>query len=96
MKYSLADIERVLVDQILVIDGAMGTMIQNHGPSEAEYRGQRFADWASDLSGNNDLLTLTAPELIQGIHRDYARQGAQIITTNTFSSTTIAQADYHM
>ena len=89
-------IERVLADRILVIDGAMGTMIQNYGPSEAEYRGERFADWASDLQGNNDLLTLTYPDLIRGIHRQYAEAGAHIITTNTFSSTTIAQADYHM
>ncbi|AWN15466.1 homocysteine S-methyltransferase family protein [Salinisphaera sp. LB1] len=89
-------IERVLADRILVIDGAMGTMIQNYGPSEAEYRGERFADWPSDLQGNNDLLTLTYPDLIKGIHRQYAEAGAHIITTNTFSSTTIAQADYHM
>ncbi|RJS92525.1 5-methyltetrahydrofolate--homocysteine methyltransferase [Salinisphaera sp. Q1T1-3] len=96
MTKSLDAIEKALAEKILVIDGAMGTMIQNHGPSEAEYRGERFADWASDLQGNNDLLTLTAPDLIRGIHRDYAEAGAQIITTNTFSSTTIAQADYHM
>lgn len=89
-------IESVLADRILVIDGAMGTMIQNYGPSEAEYRGERFADWESDLQGNNDLLTLTYPDLIKGIHRQYAEAGAHIITTNTFSSTTIAQADYHM
>ena len=96
MEKTLEMIEDVLADKILVIDGAMGTMIQNHGPSEAEYRGERFADWESDLQGNNDLLTLTAPGLIRGIHREYAEAGAQIITTNTFSSTTIAQADYHM
>ncbi|HET7314139.1 MAG TPA: homocysteine S-methyltransferase family protein [Salinisphaera sp.] len=89
-------IESVLADRILVIDGAMGTMIQNYGPSEAEYRGERFADWKTDLQGNNDLLTLTYPDLIEGIHRQYAEAGAHIITTNTFSSTTIAQADYHM
>ena len=89
-------IERVLADRILVIDGAMGTMIQNYGPSEEEYRGERFADWESDLQGNNDLLTLTYPDLIKGIHQQYAEAGAHIITTNTFSSTTIAQADYHM
>ena len=89
-------IESVLSEQILVIDGAMGTMIQNHDPSEDEYRGERFADWESDLKGNNDLLTLTSPDLIKGIHRQYAEAGAHIITTNTFSSTTIAQADYHM
>lgn len=89
-------IENDLADQILVIDGAMGTMIQNHDPSEQEYRGERFADWESDLKGNNDLLTLSYPDLIRGIHREYAQAGAHIITTNTFSSTTIAQADYHM
>lgn len=89
-------IEKALAERILVIDGAMGTMIQNHAPSEDEYRGERFADWAADVKGNNDLLTLTHPDLIRGIHRDYAAAGANILTTNTFSSTTIAQADYHM
>lgn len=89
-------IENTLAERILVIDGAMGTMIQNHDPSEAEYRGERFADWKSDLKGNNDLLTLTYPDLIRGISSAYAEAGAHIITTNTFSSTTIAQADYHM
>ncbi|ROO23959.1 5-methyltetrahydrofolate--homocysteine methyltransferase [Salinisphaera orenii MK-B5] len=85
-----------LADRILVLDGAMGTMIQNHGPDESEYRGERFADWDSDLKGNNDLLTLTYPDLIRDISSAYAEAGSDIITTNTFSSTTIAQADYHM
>ncbi|ROO25770.1 5-methyltetrahydrofolate--homocysteine methyltransferase [Salinisphaera orenii YIM 95161] len=85
-----------LADRILVLDGAMGTMIQNHDPDESEYRGERFADWDSDLKGNNDLLTLTYPDLIHEISSAYAEAGSDIITTNTFSSTTIAQADYHM
>lgn len=92
----MPDIKDVLAEKILVIDGAMGTMIQNRGPEEDDFRGQRFADWESDLQGNNDLLTLTQPDMIRGIHRAYAEVGAQIITTNTFSSTTIAQGDYHM
>ncbi|MDA3920802.1 MAG: homocysteine S-methyltransferase family protein [Salinisphaera sp.] len=90
------ELKTALENRILVIDGAMGTMIQNHGPTEAEYRGERFADWQSDVQGNNDLLTLSYPDLILDIHRQYAAAGAHIITTNTFSATTIAQADYHM
>ena len=92
----MTDVKAALADRILVIDGAMGTMIQNYDPSEEEYRGERFADWKSDLKGNNDLLTLSRPELIKDIHAQYARAGAHILTTNTFSATTIAQADYHM
>lgn len=92
----MSDLTDALDQRILVLDGAMGTMIQNHGPSEAEYRGERFADWQSDLKGNNDLLTLTYPDLIRDISSAYAEAGSDIITTNTFSSTTIAQADYHM
>lgn len=85
-----------LAKNILIFDGAMGTMIQNHGPEESEFRGQRFADWEQDLRGNNDLLSLTQPELIRDIHADYLKAGADIIETNTFSSTQIAQADYGM
>ena len=92
----MSDLIGALAQRILVLDGAMGTMIQNHDPDEADYRGERFADWESDLKGNNDLLTLTKPELIRDITAQYAAAGSDILTTNTFSATTIAQADYHM
>ncbi len=85
-----------LSQRILVLDGAMGTMIQRYKLTEAEYRGTRFADWASDLRGNNDLLTLTKPEVIREIHGQYLDAGADILETNTFNSTTISMADYHM
>jgi len=83
-------------ERILVLDGAMGTMIQAHKFSEAEFRGSRFADWPRDLRGNSDLLVLTEPGAIRAIHLAYAEAGADIIATNTFSSTRIAQADYGM
>ncbi|WP_422038094.1 methionine synthase [Roseibium sp.] len=82
--------------RILVLDGAMGTEIQDLKLDEAGYRGERFADWPSDVKGNNDLLSLTQPDAIRKIHVDYLSAGADIIETNTFSSTTIAQADYGM
>lgn len=82
--------------QILVLDGAAGTMIQRHKLSEADYRGDRFADWPSDVQGNNDLLNLSQPDIIAGIHTAYLEAGADMIETNTFSSTTVAQADYGM
>src|SRR5262245_28107764 len=82
--------------RILVIDGAMGTAIQRDRPSEAGYRGDRFANWPSDLQGNNDLLTLTQPEIIAGIHREYLDAGADVIETNTFNATAISLADYGM
>ncbi|WP_298818350.1 methionine synthase [uncultured Roseibium sp.] len=82
--------------RILVLDGAMGTEIQLLKLDEAAYRGARFADWPSDVKGNNDLLSLTQPEAIRQIHVDYLEAGADIVETNTFSSTTIAQADYGM
>ncbi|MCW1844019.1 methionine synthase [Prosthecomicrobium hirschii] len=91
-----ARLARLAAVRILVIDGAMGTMIQRHGLGEADYRGDRFADWASDLRGNNDLLSLTRPDIIRSIHADYLAAGADIVETNTFSSTTIAMADYGM
>ena len=83
-------------DRILVLDGAMGTMIQRLRLSESDFRGGRFAGWNRDLKGNNDLLNLTRPQAIGDIHREYLRAGADIVETNTFSSTTIAQADYGM
>jgi 5-methyltetrahydrofolate--homocysteine methyltransferase len=93
----MADItllDRLLADRILVLDGAMGTMIQRHGLTEADFRGQRFAEHARDLRGNNDLLILTRPDVISGIHHQYLEAGSDIIETNTFSSTAIAQSDY--
>ena len=82
--------------RILVLDGAMGTMIQRHTLEEEHFRGERFADWHTDLKGNNDLLSLTQPDIICDIHRAYLDAGADIIETNTFNSTTISQADYDM
>jgi 5-methyltetrahydrofolate--homocysteine methyltransferase len=89
-------IQDCLQARILVIDGAMGTMIQKQNPTEETYRGERFKNWHKDVKGNNDLLSLTQPEMIMGIHRQYLEAGADIIETNTFSSTSIAQADYDM
>ncbi|SFK54046.1 methionine synthase [Methylocapsa palsarum] len=89
-------IEAAARERILVLDGAMGTMIQQHKFSEAEFRGERFADWPSDLRGNNDLLSLTQPEAIRAIHIAYLQAGADIIGSNTFNSTRISQADYAM
>ena len=82
--------------RILILDGAMGTMIQRHKLDEAAYRGARFADWPSDLKGNNDLLALTQPEIIRGIHDAYLAAGADILETNTFNSTSVSMADYGM
>ena len=87
-------LDRLLADRILVLDGAMGTMIQRHGLTEADFRGARFADHPRDLRGNNDLLILTRPDVISGIHHQYLEAGSDIIETNTFSSTAIAQSDY--
>ncbi|MDH7464449.1 homocysteine S-methyltransferase family protein [Chitinophagaceae bacterium 26-R-25] len=92
----MADIRKELENRILVIDGAMGTMIQRHKLTEEDYRGDRFKDWHSDVKGNNDLLSITRPDVIIGIHKEYLKAGADIIETNTFSSTVIAQADYDM
>lgn len=89
-------IQDCLKERILIIDGAMGTMIQRHKLEEKDYRGERFKDWASDLKGNNDLLCLTQPTIIEGIHREYLEAGADIIETNTFNSQVISMADYHM
>ncbi|MGD8313089.1 MAG: homocysteine S-methyltransferase family protein, partial [Gammaproteobacteria bacterium] len=89
-------IAKILGDRILFLDGAMGTMIQRHKLDEADYRGTRFADWPSDLKGNNDLLVLTQPDVIREIHAEYLAAGADIIETNTFNSTRVAMADYGM
>src|SRR5690606_4990052 len=90
------DIRKELEKRILIIDGAMGTMIQRYKLQEADYRGERFKDWPSDLKGNNDLLNITQPAIITAIHKEYLDAGADIIETNTFSSTSIAMADYNM
>ncbi len=89
-------IKEELAKRILVIDGAMGTMIQRHSLEEADYRGERFKDWHCDVKGNNDLLCITQPDIIKNIHKQYLAAGADIIETNTFSSTIIAMADYDM
>ncbi|MCL1074409.1 methionine synthase [Shewanella dokdonensis] len=89
-------IHDALAQRILIIDGAMGTMIQSFKLEEADYRGERFRDWHCDVKGNNDLLVLTQPQIIKSIHRQYLQAGADIIETNSFNATTIAMADYDM
>ena len=93
---SYALLSEQLAERILILDGAMGTMIQEYKFEEGDYRGQRFADWHCDVKGNNDLLVLTQPEVIKDIHRQYLAAGADILETNTFNATTIAMADYDM
>ena len=90
------DIKKELEKRILIIDGAMGTMIQRYNLQEEDYRGERFKDWHTDVKGNNDLLSITQPKIIEEIHKQYLAAGADILETNTFSSTVIAQADYDM
>ncbi|MEO5990019.1 MAG: homocysteine S-methyltransferase family protein [Ferruginibacter sp.] len=85
-----------LKERILIIDGAMGTMIQRHKLEEEDFRGERFKDYHKDVKGNNDLLSITQPQIIEDIHKQYLEAGADIIETNTFSSTSIAQADYDL
>jgi 5-methyltetrahydrofolate--homocysteine methyltransferase len=90
------NIKELLQQRILIIDGAMGTMIQRYKLSEADYRGERFKDWPSDIKGNNDLLCLTQPQIIKAIHKEYLEAGADIIETNTFNSQRVSLADYNM
>src|SRR5690242_9078282 len=90
----VAQFPSLLRDRILVIDGAMGTMIQSYELGEAEFRGERFSAHARDLRGDNDLLVLTRPDVVAAIHRAYLDAGADIIETNTFTATAIAQSDY--
>jgi 5-methyltetrahydrofolate--homocysteine methyltransferase len=90
------DIRKELQKRILVIDGAMGTMIQRYELTEEDFRGERFRDHASDLKGNNDLLNITRPDVIKAIHAEYLDAGADIIETNTFSTQRISLADYHL
>ncbi len=89
-------LEQLLAQRIVIIDGAMGTMIQRYQLDEAAYRGERFKDWPSDLKGNNDLLSITQPHLIEAIHRQYLEAGAEIIETNTFNSQSVTLHDYGM
>lgn len=92
----MKDIRDLLKEKILIIDGAMGTMIQRHKLQEEDYRGSRFAQWPSDLKGNNDLLCLTRPDIIKAIHLEYLEAGADIIETNTFNAQSVSLADYDM
>ena len=96
MKNTFQIISGILKERILVLDGAMGTMIQQYKFSEEDYRGNRFKDYEYPLQGNNDLLSLTQPDAIREIHESFLDVGADIIETNTFSSTSVAMADYHM
>lgn len=89
-------IEQLLNDRILFLDGAMGTMIQQHKLTEEQYRGERFAEYIHPLKGNNDLLSITQPHIIKQIHLDFLEAGADIIETNTFNSTSVSMADYYM
>ncbi len=91
-----AELKALLARRILILDGAMGTMIQRHGLAEGNYRGARFRDYPHDLKGNNDLLSLTRPDIIAAIHSAYLEAGADIVETNTFNSTAVSQADYNL
>ena len=92
----MGQLEKLLRERILILDGAMGTMIQRHDLTEIDFREGHFENHHKSLKGNNDLLSLTRPEIIKEIHRQYFLAGADIIETNTFSGTTIAQADYDL
>ena len=92
----MSNLKSILKDRILILDGAMGTMLQNCAFQEQDFRGKRFADYPVSLQGNNDLLSLTQPQAIKEIHAKYFEAGADIVETNTFSSTSIAMADYQM
>ena len=91
-----ASLRDAAAKRVLLFDGAMGTMIQRLDLTEEDFRGDRFADWPCDLKGNNDILVLTRPGAIREIHEAYLRAGADIVETNTFSATSIAQADYRL
>ena len=92
----MKDINKILHERVLVLDGAMGTMLQRYRFTEEDFRGERFKEWPYPLQGNNDLLSLTQPEAIATVHAKYFKAGADIVETNTFSGTTIAMADYHL
>ena len=93
---SRAALDKAASERILIIDGAMGTMIQQHKPTEETYRGKRFANWGQDVKGNNELLSLSQPDMIESIHEAYFAAGADIAETNTFGAQVISQADYGM
>ena len=90
------ELTAALRQRIMVIDGAMGTAIQRDRPDEAGYRGERFSEWPTALQGNNDLLNLTQPQIIEGIHREYLEAGADILETNTFNANAVSLSDYDM
>ncbi|MCH7827760.1 MAG: homocysteine S-methyltransferase family protein, partial [Bacteroidetes bacterium] len=92
---NINNIKEILEKRIMVLDGAMGTMIQRQGLEEKDFRGERFKNHSYDLKGNNDILSITQPEIIKNIHREYFNAGADIVETNTFNGTSISQADYH-
>ena len=92
----IQQLKELLAERIVYLDGAMGTMIQTYKLEENDFKGERFKDHSVDLKGNNDLLTLTRPDVIEAIHRGFLEAGSDIIETNTFSSTAIAQADYQL
>ena len=89
-------LDNIIKSRILVLDGAMGTMIQRYGLTEADFRGARFGGVAGMMKGNNDVLNITRPDIIADIHRKYLAAGADIVTTNTFNSQRISQSDYHI
>ncbi|HQZ57618.1 MAG TPA: homocysteine S-methyltransferase family protein, partial [Ottowia sp.] len=90
------ELPALLRQRLVILDGAMGTMIQQLKLTEAQFRGERFADFGRDVKGNNELLSLTRPDVIQAVHEKYLAAGADIVETNTFGATSIAQADYGM
>jgi len=92
----IAQLKQLLTERVVILDGAMGTMIQNLNLTEDDFRGERFADYHMDIKGNNDILVLTKPEVIRDIHLSFLRKGVDILETNSFNATTIAQADYDM
>ncbi len=96
MSVTTEELIHMMDERILVLDGGMGTLIQQHKPGEAEYRGARFREHHKDVKGNSDLLCLTQPDIIRGIHEKYLEAGADIVETNTFTATAVAQADYDL
>src|SRR5262245_41784959 len=92
----ISELERLLQERILIIDGAMGTMAHQRGLDEAAYRGERFKDWPKDLKGLHDLLALTQPHEVEAIHRQYLEAGADLIETDTFNAQALSLADYRM
>ena len=96
MNDSFHAFKTLLEQRIVVMDGAMGSMLQQYQLTEADFRGERFADWPQPLQGNNDLLSLVRPDIVGAIHRAYLDAGADLVSTNTFTATSLSQADYGM